>query len=319
MFHYDGGLKITQLDLAIDICRRQPRGFISHAHTDHMGRHELAFCTPATSVLYQHRFGPRQTREMPFGEPLDWNGFRLTTHPAGHVLGSAMLLVDDGQQKLLYTGDFKLSDSATAERADPPQADILVMETTFGNPLYKLPPRDRAIEQLLFVVEQALARGSTPVVQAYTLGKSQEVTKILTTRGYRVLQHPLIHAVSRKYEECGCNLGDYGLYETPPTGREVVITTPRRQKAARLIGMAQTVSIAVTGWAMERAAHFRLGVDYAIPLSDHADYDELLECIARVNPREILCTHGPEQFVDRLQALGHNARPLKPSSQSRLF
>jgi Cft2 family RNA processing exonuclease len=270
-------------------------------------------------VLYQHRYGPRQTRPMPFGESLDWNGIRLTTHPAGHVLGSAMLLVDDGRQKLLYTGDFKLGESATAERAEPPQADILVMETTFGDPFYKLPPREKAIEQLLFVVEQALARDSTPVVQAYTLGKSQEVTKILTSRGYRVLQHPLIYAVSRKYEECGCDLGDYDLYETPPQGREVVITTPRRQKAARLTGMAKTVSIAVTGWAMESAARFRLGVDYAIPLSDHAGYDELLECIERVNPREILCTHGPEQFVDRLQALGHNARLLKPEGQLRLF
>ena len=59
MFHFDGGLKITRIDLAVDFRRRQPRGFISHAHTDHMGRHELAYCTPATAALYQRRYGPR--------------------------------------------------------------------------------------------------------------------------------------------------------------------------------------------------------------------------------------------------------------------
>ena len=71
MFHFDGGLKITSIDLAVDVRRRQPRGFISHAHTDHMGRHELAYCTPATAALYQKRYGARPTRLMPFGEPLD--------------------------------------------------------------------------------------------------------------------------------------------------------------------------------------------------------------------------------------------------------
>src|SRR5437867_8636892 len=70
MFHYDRGLRITSIDLGVDMRRRQPRGFISHAHTDHMARHELAYCTPATAELYQHRYGPRPTHSMRFGEPL---------------------------------------------------------------------------------------------------------------------------------------------------------------------------------------------------------------------------------------------------------
>jgi Cft2 family RNA processing exonuclease len=141
MFHYDGGLKLTRIDLAIDVCRRQPRGFISHAHSDHIGRHELAFCTPATAQLYQHRMGPRRVKDMPYRLTLEWDGMRLTTYPAGHIFGSAMLLAEEDGQSLLYTGDFKLGESATAERAEPPRADILVMESTFGHPQYRLPPR----------------------------------------------------------------------------------------------------------------------------------------------------------------------------------
>src|SRR5262245_28010389 len=125
MFHYDRGLKITAIDLAVDFRRRQPRGFISHAHTDHMARHALAFCTPATAALYQKRYGSRPTRSMPLGETIELGEFRLEAHPAGHVLGSAMLLVEDGRQRLLYTGDFKLAASCTAELAAPPRADVL--------------------------------------------------------------------------------------------------------------------------------------------------------------------------------------------------
>src|SRR5688572_19286909 len=117
MFHYDGGLKLTSIDLAVDVRRRQPRGFMSHAHSDHIARHELAFCTPETARLYHHRLGPRPTREMPYGQTLEWGDFRLRTHSAGHILGSAMLWADNGRQSLLYTGDFKLSASATCPPA----------------------------------------------------------------------------------------------------------------------------------------------------------------------------------------------------------
>src|SRR5687768_4403196 len=141
MFHFDGGLMLTRPRLAIDFRRRQPRAFISHAHTDHMARHEFALCTPATARLYQFRYGPRQVLEVPYRQPLDWGGVRLTTYPAGHCLGSAMLLAENAEQSLLYTGDFKLGESATSERAELPRADLLVIESTFGNPEYRITPR----------------------------------------------------------------------------------------------------------------------------------------------------------------------------------
>ena len=93
LFHWENGLKLTTADLAIDVRRRQPRAFISHAHSDHMARHEFALCTPQTAALYQLRLGPRRTLEMPYRQTIDWGGLRLTTYPAGHCLGSAMLLV----------------------------------------------------------------------------------------------------------------------------------------------------------------------------------------------------------------------------------
>jgi Cft2 family RNA processing exonuclease len=316
MFHWDNGLKLTKADLAIDFCRRQPRAFISHAHTDHIARHEYALCTPETAALYQHRLGRRPTLAMPYRTPIEWGGLRLTTYPAGHCLGSAMLLAEDGDQSLLYTGDFKLGESATAERAELPHADILVIESTYGNPDYRLPPRAAVLEQLFGIVREALADGATPVIQAYILGKGQEVTRLLTDQGIPVLQHRDIYAVSRVYEACGVSLGRYERFHGTAEPGWAVVVPPGRGTLERL---GRQVRIAVTGWAVDERMKYRLGVDRAVPLSDHADYDELFEAVARVEPRVIYCTHGPESFVDRLCDAGYDAHVLGRQSQKRLF
>ena len=87
----------------------------------------------------------------------------------------------------------------------------------------------------------------------------------------------------------------------------------------RLAGLGRTVSIATTGWAIDPSTKYRWQVDHALPLSDHADYDQLLETVERVHPREIHCTHGPVEFVDLLRDMGFNAFPLAPRAQKMLF
>jgi Cft2 family RNA processing exonuclease len=341
MFHFDNGLFLTRAGLAVDVRRRQPRSFVSHAHTDHIARHELALATPTTGRLYQHRLGPRhRVLEMPYRQPLEFGSMRLTALPAGHCFGSAMLLADDGERTLLYTGDFKLGDSATAEPAELPHADMLVMESTFGLPRYRMPTRADVIDQLLSIVHTALAQEKTPVIHAYPLGKSQEVTKILTSHGIPVLQHPAIYEISRIYEQCGMPLGNFGRYTNPQSeirnpksnvaeprtpnpgphhGGHAVVTLPRGMNSFRLAGLGRTVTIATTGWAIDSGTKYRWGVDHALPLSDHADFDQLVETVHRVSPREIHCTHGPVEFVDHLRDLGFDARPLAPRAQKLLF
>src|SRR5215218_7079610 len=132
MFHYDAGLFITAAQLGVDVRRRQPRCFVSHAHADHIARHELALATPGTACLYRHRLGPyHRVQEMHYGVPLAFGDFQLTAFSAG---------------------DFKLDKSATSEPAELPCADILVMESTFGRPRYCLPPRASTVARLLEIV-----------------------------------------------------------------------------------------------------------------------------------------------------------------------
>jgi putative mRNA 3-end processing factor len=320
MFHYDRALKLTAANLAVDARHRQPRGFISHAHSDHMARHQLALCTPATALLYRLRLKGEAILQMPYRQPIECGPLRLTTYPAGHCLGSAMLLAEDGAQSLLYTGDFKLGAAATSEPAELPQADILVMETTYGVPRYRLPPRDDVLDQMEALMRSALAAGRTPVIYAYALGKSQEITKLLTTRGLPVRQHPQIAEVSRVYEQCGVDLGAYDVL-TEQNMREpaVMIVPPRGSRSGRSFEFAWPVKFAVTGWSIDSATKYRLGVDHAMPISDHADYDELFAAVEQVQPKVIYCTHGPESFVDRLREAGHEAFPLGRAWQKRLF
>jgi putative mRNA 3-end processing factor len=333
MFYWDQGLFLTTAQLPLDVRRRQPRGFISHAHADHIGPHELALCTPETALLYQHRRGQhRRTLALPYREPLEFGGMRLTTFPAGHCLGSAMLLAEDlssGGQKLLYTGDFKLGPSATAAAAELPRADILVMECTFGRPRYRFPPRQSVAHELVELVRSTLVEGRTPVLHLYPLGKGQEITRLLTLAGIRVLQHPVVYAISQIYRECGVDLGDVACYahdllrqgDVPPG--HAVVTLPRGMAGYRLAGIRRPVSIVVSGWAVDESTKYRQGVDHALPLSDHADYDELLATVEQVGARQIYCTHGPpkavEHMVDHLRGLGLDAFPVSGSYQRKLF
>jgi Cft2 family RNA processing exonuclease len=320
MFHWDNGLFLTRPRLGLDVRRRQPHGFVSHAHSDHIGPHELAYCTAATACLYRLRLGERRRAvELAYRQPREFGDVRLTLYPAGHCLGSAMLLVESDVGSLLYTGDFKLGESATAELAQLPRADVLIMESTFGKPRYRMPPRSQTVEQLLELVHAALADRRTPVIHAYPLGKSQEVTRLLTAAGVPVLQHSATFAVSQAYIACGVDLGDVQLFRPELLPGRAVITLPQGARDYRLRGLVRPLSIAVTGWAIDAGTKYRWGVDHALPLSDHADFDELLQAAEIVGAREIYCVHGPREFVGHLRAAGFNARPVHGSFQTRMF
>ena len=320
MFHWDNGLFLTAAGLAVDVPRRHKRGFMSHAHADHIASHEMALCTPETAALYRHRRGTRnRVLEMPYREPIEFGPLRLTTYPAGHCLGSAMLLAEDGKRSLLFTGDYKLGPSATSEPAELPHADILVMESTFGTPKYQLPPREEVIGELIALVQSTLAAERTPVIHAYALGKSQEVTKLLTAAGIPVLQHPTIFAVSEVYADCGMDLGQVTKYSDSVLPGHAVVTLPRGMKGFRLAGLKDPVSIAVTGWAIDSSTKYRQKVEFALPLSDHADFNQLLETVEQVGADAIYCTHGPREFVEHLRVRGFTAFPISGHYQTRMF
>jgi Cft2 family RNA processing exonuclease len=310
MLLYDNGLFLLHNRLGIDVQRPVSTAFVSHAHFDHMAKHQLAFCSPETATLYRHRLGDRQVRILRYEEPVEYAGVKLTTFPAGHMLGSAMLLVEFEGCRLLYTGDFQLRQSLTCRPAIVPKVDVLVMESTFGRPEFTFPDRETTDKRLLSTVQSVLMRGNVPVIEAYVAGKAQEVTRILTGAGLPVLHHPEIHSISCVYQDLGCELGAFSLYPGNPVPGAVVIVPPSEQRISSIGPIHRQERIAITGWAVRDDEARKRHVEHVIPLSDHADYNELLRIAELSQARTILCTHGPKEFCDDLRSKGYDARNL---------
>src|SRR6185436_6500394 len=106
--------------------------------------------------------------------------FQITALPAGHICGSAMALIETEGESLLYTGDFKLRPGLAAELCEPRPADILIMETTFGRPRYRIPAATSVWQQVHQFCRDTIAAGATPVLLGYSLGKSQEILRGLS-------------------------------------------------------------------------------------------------------------------------------------------
>src|SRR5258708_2685592 len=140
---YQEGVCLPQIGWWLDARRSPLPSFVSHAHSDHIASHREILATRATAGLMRLRLpGKRQETILEYHQP--WTaefGCEVRLHPAGHILGSAMLQATTEHGTLLYTGDFKLRPSPAAEPCVAPRADVLIMETTFGLPRYVFPPQ----------------------------------------------------------------------------------------------------------------------------------------------------------------------------------
>jgi Cft2 family RNA processing exonuclease len=317
MIEYDKALYVPALDLWMDAGRVKDFSFVSHAHTDHATRHRKVLATPETLTLLEHRRGRTQAVTAYFGQPLTIEDHQVTLFPAGHILGSAQILIE-GEQRLIYTGDFKLRPGACARPAEVNVCDILVMECTFGQPHYIFPPFEQTLERLIDFIDKTLLEGMTPVVLGYTLGKGQEALKIVGQAGYTTAVHESIYSIARIYEKFGVEFGTYEKFTGNDLEGKVVVapTYLRRKQLREQIKRFRTVYL--TGWGLDPDRRFALGVDLILPLSDHADFNELVEYVRRVNPKKVYTVHGFPQFAAHLRELGFDARHL-PEQQMELF
>src|SRR4051812_21386858 len=171
MLEWANDLKLCGTELYLDSRRPRARCFVSHAHSDHLSVHDQAIATPATRTLAEYRIGAQSVTELDYLVDYAFSpDTRLRLLPAGHVVGSAMLHVTRPEGTLLYTGDFKLRDCLTVPRAESAEADVLVMESTFGLPLFRFPPWRKVVDELLEIVAGALRAGRQPVLMGYSLG-----------------------------------------------------------------------------------------------------------------------------------------------------
>ena len=305
------GIQIENSEFWVDAHRKVDFSFISHGHSDHLRNHNKILATPATLKFHAIRGKQRDTIPLQFGEPFYIDDLKIELFPAGHILGSAMIRVERDGVSFLYTGDFKTTPSWTAEPIEIPHADILIMESTFGSPEYVFhQTREDLADQLEEFIESCVRRDITPVVLAYNLGKAQETMKVLGDRGHIVRVNSKAWELAQVYKEFGiqfkyCSLWNEG--ELSPG--EVLIMPPHLAASRRVLSLPRKQTVLLSGWANGNGG-FRYRANHSIPLSDHADFHDLIDFVKKVNPQKVYTTHGFHNFPIHLRAVGYDAEVL---------
>jgi Cft2 family RNA processing exonuclease len=333
-------LYIHALDLWIDSMNTRRRCYVSHGHSDHAREHRVVVTTPNTAQICRARFArrkpsaqqlsllPRTERpridvsfeEHRYNEPWMEGDHRLTLFSAGHVLGSSQLLVEGEAGTFVYTGDFKLTESLTAEAPEVKRCDVLLMECTYGRPHYVFPSREEVAGSMIAFARQTLEDGAVPVFFAYSLGKAQEAIAILGNAGVPVTVHGAVDTMTKIYERCGVVMPPYARYHSESFDTTTALIWPPGGKALpKALRNREVRTAMLTGWSLDRGALFRYGTEHGFALSDHADYPSLLRYIELAQPKKVLLNHGWRDFVYRLRALGIDAEYLEANVQMTLF
>lgn len=319
MFIYDRGIRLAGSELWLDAERKVPFSYVSHGHADHLKAHSRIIATPPTVRFFQQRQHEVSATPVEYRQPFELDGFTIELFPSGHILGSSMIRIERDGVSLLYTGDFKLRAGETAEAIEIPQADVLIMECTFGRPEYRFLDRHTLIQKLVHFVEETLLWGSVPAVLAYSLGKGQEAMKLLGDHGFRVTVWPAMWELALIYQEFGIEFNNCTPWSYEMPRGQVLVIPPQalRYRSVRAIPRLRTLLL--SGWAADPAAKYRYGADEALPFSDHADFEELIQFVQAVQPKQVFTTHGFSDFARHLRAAGFAAQALGEESQLSLL
>jgi DNA ligase-1 len=314
---YDHGVYLPAHDLWLDPWEAKPFAFVSHAHSDHIAPHQEIIISERTARLMQVRMpGTRVEHALPFGEKCRLHDVDLTLLPAGHIFGSAQLFLADGNETLLYTGDFKLRRGKSAEPAEWREADTLIMETTFGLPRYQFPPNEKVVEQIVAFCRDTIEEGEVPILLGYSLGKAQEILCSLDGAGLIPMLHGSVYQMTRIYEQFGQSFCKYVRYNKNGVAGKVLICPPSANHSPMVDKIPRKRVAMISGWAVDPNATYRYRVDAAFALSDHADYNDLVRYVDFVKPKRVLTLHGfAAEFARDLRERGIEAWALSEENQ----
>jgi DNA ligase-1 len=317
---YERGVFLPRQNLWLDPWEAKDFAFVSHAHSDHIAPHRQMIVSERTARLIQARLpGKRKEIILPFGQEKDVRGMQITLFPAGHIFGSAQFFLRTENDSLLYTGDFKLRQGQSAEPVEWTAASTLIMETTYGIPRYRLPPTEEVIAQIVAFCRDTIENDEVPVLLGYSLGKAQEILCALAGADLTPMLHGSVYQMTRIYEQYGQKFCHYLRYHPNDLGGKVLICPPSANRSRMLEKIPRKRVAMISGWAVDPNAIYRYQVDAAFPLSDHADYDDLLRYVELVGPKRIFTLHGfAAQFARDLRARGIEAWALTEENQMEL-
>lgn len=312
------GLYCEAGDFYIDPLHTVPRALITHAHSDHARPgHGMVLATRDTLAIMGIRYGvdfAGQTQAIAYGENLRIGGVDIHFHPAGHVLGSAQILISDGHTRTVVSGDYKRETDPTCAPFEPIACDTFISEATFGLPVFRHSNAAGEVEKLLASLKLFPER--THLVGAYIFGKAQRLIAVLRQAGYDrpIYIHGALEKLTDYYVEQGLPLGDIRKVAGGGTQRlpgEIVLGPPSATNDLWSRKFAEPLSVFASGWMRVRARARQGGIELPLVISDHADWDGLCATIAETGCSKLLVTHGEaDALVHCFKSRGLDAQPL---------
>ena len=311
-------LRVTPIDTFIDPPQPRARAIITHGHADHArAGHGAVLATPDTIAIMKTRYGDdcaRSFQPLDFGEPLRIDGVTVTLYPAGHILGSAQVLLEHKGQRIVVTGDYKRLHDRTAQPFELVRCDLLVTEATFGLPVFQHPDPKLETARLLRSLTRQPDRSH--VVGCYALGKAQRMISLIRECGCHdpIYLHGAMTRLCELYEQHGVPLGELrqatGTAKGELTGK-IIIAPPSALKDRWSRRLADPVLAMASGWMSVKQRARQSLVELPLVISDHCDWNELRQTITECGAETIWVTHGREDaLVYYCQGQGLIAEPL---------
>jgi putative mRNA 3-end processing factor len=312
------GLYCAPGDFYVDPVRPVARAVITHGHADHArAGHGAVLATAATLDIMAERYGldfAGATQAAAYGEIVDRDAVQVSLVPAGHVLGSAQVVVRWKGLTMVVSGDYKRRRDPTCAAFEPVPGEVFISEATFALPVFRHPDDSHEIARLLRSVAQFPERAH--LVGAYALGKAQRIICLLREAGWErtIYVHGALERLNALYERHGVALGRLAPATTAAKkdfAGEIVIAPPSALQDRWSRRFPDPVAAFASGWMQVRARARQRGVELPLIISDHADWDELTATVDELRPGELWITHGREEALARWAELhGVPARAL---------
>jgi len=298
---FSEGIYVRPADAWIDPSRPKPRALVTHGHADHArGGHGEVWATPETLAIMECRYGPQPERPVRYGEAVRLGEVDISFVPAGHVLGSAQIVLEHKGERIVVSGDYKRREDPTCAPFQPVPCDIFITEATFGLPVFRHPATAQEVDRLLQRLHDNPDR--CILVGAYALGKAQRLIAELRCRGHRdpIYIHGALQRLCDLYERFGVALGE--LRPATDAGKDelkgrIVLAPPGSLNDRWSRRLPDPITAMASGWMRVRQRARQRMVELPLIVSDHADWDELTGTIEELAPREVWITHGREEAL----------------------
>ncbi|MEL7271277.1 MAG: ligase-associated DNA damage response exonuclease [Bacteroidota bacterium] len=307
------GIYCAQADVYLDPWRPVDKAIISHGHADHSRWGHKKYITHHRNVpIVKHRLGEVVIAGKEWGETFTIKGVKFSFHPAGHIVGSSQIRVEHQGEVWVFTGDYKIEDDGLTTPYENVKCHTFITECTFGLPPFKWRPQKEVFDDINGWWAENQAEGKTSVLFGYSLGKAQRLLKHLDTSIGKIYTHGAVENMTEVLRAV-VDLPETTLI-TRDTKKEallgnIVVAPPSAHGSTWIRKMVPYVTASASGWMTFRGARRRRAIDKGFVLSDHCDWDGLLESIKATGAEKVICTHGYTDIFSRyLRELGYDAR-----------